>query len=205
MPRRGSTPRVGHVTFRGSAHVIDGKRVEDTTKGGRSRRIGIDARTAAVMRMHRAAQLVERDRLGQAWTNLDDLVFTREDGEPLYPDSVTQLITKLIRQHNSPAIPGRRGTPRVELPPPAELLPPARLHDLRHLHATVLLLAGVPVHVVAHRLGHADPAITLRVYAHVLQQHSAAVAERFALAVDPEVAEVLDAVDTSDEPTDTDR
>ena len=44
-------------------------------------------------------------------------------------------------------------------------LPDTRLHDLRHLHATTLLLAGVPVHVVAARLGHADPAITLRVYA----------------------------------------
>jgi integrase len=39
----------------------------------------------------------------------------------------------------------------------------ARLHDLRHLHATTLLLAGVPVHLVAARLGHADPAVTLRV------------------------------------------
>jgi Phage integrase family len=39
-------------------------------------------------------------------------------------------------------------------------LPHARLHDLRHLHATTLLLAGVPVHVVAARLGHSDPAIT---------------------------------------------
>ncbi|MEV4390715.1 tyrosine-type recombinase/integrase [Nonomuraea sp. NPDC049607] len=38
----------------------------------------------------------------------------------------------------------------------------ARLHDLRHIHATILLLAGVPVHVVAARLGHTDPSITLR-------------------------------------------
>jgi hypothetical protein len=44
-------------------------------------------------------------------------------------------------------------------------LPHTRPHDLRHLHATTLLLAGVPVHVVAAPLGHADPAITLRVYA----------------------------------------
>src|SRR5690606_30786186 len=54
-----------------------------------------------------------------------------------------------------------------EGPRPAEPLPHARVHDLRHIHATTLLLAGVPVHVVAARLGHADPAITLRVYAHV--------------------------------------
>ena len=56
-------------------------------------------------------------------------------------------------------------------------LPHARLHDLRHLHATTLLLAGVPVHVVAARLGHADPAITLRVDAHVIRSAEAAAAD----------------------------
>ena len=63
-------------------------------------------------------------------------------------------------------------------------LPHARLHSLRHVHATTLLLAGVPVHVVAARLGHADPAITLRVYAHVLREQAAGVADVFADAVD---------------------
>ena len=36
--------------------------------------------------------------------------------------------------------------------------------NLRHLHATTLLLAGIPVHVVTARLGRADPSVTLRVY-----------------------------------------
>jgi len=76
-------------------------------------------------------------------------------GEPIYPDTVTSLMTKLIRAHNSPE---RAPRPKVQLPH-------TRLHDLRHLHATTLLLSGVPVHVGAARLGHADPAITLRVYA----------------------------------------
>jgi integrase len=65
----------------------------------------------------------------------------------------------------------------------AEALPHARLHDLRHLHATTLLLARVPVHVVAARLGHADPAVTLRVYSHVLREHALDVGDVFALAV----------------------
>ena len=56
--------------------------------------------------------------------------------------------------------------------------------DLRHVHATLLLTAGVPVHVVAERLGHADPAITLRVYAHVIRKHADEVANTFAAAVD---------------------
>jgi integrase len=39
-----------------------------------------------------------------------------------------------------------------------------RLHDLRGTHETMLLDAGVPVHVVAARCGH-DPAVLLRSYA----------------------------------------
>jgi integrase len=54
------------------------------------------------------------------------------------------------------------------------------LHDLRHIHATTLLLSGVPVHVVAARLGHADPATTLRVYAHMIRTAEAAATEIFA-------------------------
>src|SRR5206468_11892331 len=42
--------------------------------------------------------------------------------------------------------------------------PRLRFHDLRGTHETLLLDAGVPVHVVAARCGH-DPAILLRSYA----------------------------------------
>jgi integrase len=42
--------------------------------------------------------------------------------------------------------------------------PKLRFHDLRGTHETMLLDAGVPVHVVAARCGH-DPAVLLRVYA----------------------------------------
>jgi integrase len=52
----------------------------------------------------------------------------------------------------------------------ASSAPRLRDGDLRHIHATTLLLAGVPVHVVAARLGHADPSITIRVYAHVVNE-----------------------------------
>jgi integrase len=42
--------------------------------------------------------------------------------------------------------------------------PDLRFHDLRGTHETILLDAGVPVHVVAARCGH-DPAVLLRSYA----------------------------------------
>jgi hypothetical protein len=54
-------------------------------------------------------------------------------------------------------------------------------------YATLLLEAGIPVHVVAARLGHADPAITLRVYAHVLRDQAVEVAQIFAAVVDQPV------------------
>jgi integrase len=48
--------------------------------------------------------------------------------------------------------------------PDDRLFPTLRLHDLRGTHETLLLDAGVPVHVVAARCGH-DPAVLLRSYA----------------------------------------
>ena len=43
-----------------------------------------------------------------------------------------------------------------------------RYHDLRHTHATLLLANGIDVVAVASRMGHGDPMVTLRTYAHVL-------------------------------------
>lgn len=43
-----------------------------------------------------------------------------------------------------------------------------RFHDMRHSHATMLLLQGVNPKVVSERLCHADVSITLGTYAHVM-------------------------------------
>jgi len=40
-------------------------------------------------------------------------------------------------------------------------------HDLRHTHATWLIARRVPMIAVAGRLGHANPVVTMMVYAHV--------------------------------------
>ena len=130
----------------------------------------------AVLREHQRHQGEERLAAGSAWNVNGGLVFTSRWGEPLYPDTVTALMSKLIREYNK------------SVRSPARRLPHARLHDLRHLHATTLLLAGVPVHVVAARLGHADPAVTLRVYSHVLREHALGVGDVFAQAVKASVS-----------------
>ncbi|GAA1669000.1 site-specific integrase [Kribbella yunnanensis] len=173
----------GAIRIQGTAGMVGGKRLEGTPKSGRERTVPLDKRTLTILREHQARQAVEQMTAGDAWLG-EDYVFTTGLGRPVPPDTVTNLISVLIRQFNEPAIPGTRKTPRQKLPRPAHPLPPARLHDLRHVHATLLLIAGVPVHVVAERLGHADPAITLRVYAHVIRQHADEAANTFADAVD---------------------
>ncbi|MGW4791143.1 tyrosine-type recombinase/integrase [Nonomuraea sp. NPDC004297] len=131
--------------------------------------VSIDDSTATVLREHQKAQEAERARVGDSWKSTDDTVFTTAWGGPIYPTTVTGLPRKLIEAHNETAV---------------DPLPIIRLHNLRHIHATLLLLAGVPVHVVAARLGHADPAITLRVYAHVIRSAETAAADVFAQAID---------------------
>jgi len=164
----------GRITITGSTAVVGGVRVEGTTKSGRSRVVTIDTETAGVLRAHRVRQCEEAETAGEEWRGEPNgYVFTTAWGEPVYPDTVTGLFRTFIRMHNAP----------TDRPAPAEPLPLARLHDLRHLHATTLLMAGVPVHVVAARLGHADPAITLRVYAHVVRDAETAAAEVFAQAL----------------------
>jgi integrase len=69
-----------------------------------------------------AARLEERMAWGEAWTD-SGYVFTREDGEPLHPETIGWHFERLVR---------KAGVQRL------------RLHDLRHTHATLGLAAGVP-------------------------------------------------------------
>ena len=52
-----------------------------------------------------------------------------------------------------------------------------RFHDLRHSHATQLLLSGVHPKIVQERLGHSTITVTLDLYSHVsetMQEDAAA-------------------------------
>lgn len=134
--------------------MVDG--MTKTTTG--QRRIDIDPGTVAALKSWRTAQKAERLAAGPAWQNTG-LVFTREDGSPVHADHLAGRFAKLVKGS---------GVKRV------------RFHDLRHTHATLLLKAGVPIKVVSERLGHASPAFTLQVYAHVLPGQQAEAAAAFA-------------------------
>ena len=59
-----------------------------------------------------------------------------------------------------------------------------RLHDLRHWSATEAIGRGHDIRPVAGRLGHANPAMTLRTYAHALDGADAGVAATLASALE---------------------
>jgi integrase len=131
------------------------------TAAGR-RRIDLDAETIGLLKRHRQAQAERSLELGEAYDRASDLIFARADGRFLDPDSVSGIFEKLVRRSGLPAV---------------------RLHDLRHSHATILLMNGAPVHLVSQRLGHASPMVTLKVYAHVIPGGQATAAAQFAAAV----------------------
>ena len=56
------------------------------------------------------------------------------------------------------------------------------LHTLRHTAATLALTSGVPVHIVAARLGD-SPTEILKTYAHLLPQSDKLAAEQIAAAL----------------------
>lgn len=96
----------------------------------------------------------------------DALVFADHEGRHLQPEHFSRSFADALRRCAK------------QLRPAA---PPAiRLHDLRHTHATILLTAGVPVHVVSQRLGHTSAVITLQVYAHVVPGSQPDAADLFA-------------------------
>jgi integrase len=112
-------------------------------------------------------------------------VFCTRDGRYLLKRNVLRALRAVIRRANTP--PGRinkGGRPKKGAPPrPKESfkmldLVPAKLrfHDLRHTVASVLLSQGQSVRAVSQRLGHSNPALTLRVYAHCMPSDDAQLA-----------------------------
>jgi integrase len=61
----------------------------------------------------------------------------------------------------------------------AARLPLVRFHDLRHTHASLLLSKGHSLRAVSQRLGHSNPALTLRLYAHCMPSDDATLADGF--------------------------
>ena len=83
-------------------------------------------------------------------------------GVPLLPNSVTHDFKKIVKQLG---------------------LDDVRFHDLRHTHATVMLLQGVHPKVVQERLGHSKMSTTMDLYSHVMPSMQKDAVKKFDLAL----------------------
>lgn len=121
----------------------DGRRVEPKTPQA-VRSVGL---MPALVRMLRE-QKAEAFAAGHA--KPDDPVFASQVGGPLHYRNVV-----------------RRGLDRAmrEAGLDVDGKPKLRWHDLRHTAASILIGEGLNVTYVSRQLGHADPSITLKVYA----------------------------------------
>jgi len=126
-------------------------------KSGKARAITLPVFAVKELKRLKRQQAEELLILGVRQTG-ETLVCARADGEPLQPQSLTHQFTRLINRVKD--------------------LPRVRFHDLRHSHATQLLLAGVHPKIAQERLGHATITTTLDLYSHVTETMQSDAAER---------------------------
>jgi len=133
---------------------------EPKTVSGR-RTIALSPASCLELRAHRETQDRSSALLGIPVTG-DTLVFSRPDGSPRTPSTLTQAFKRLSRKIGLDGV---------------------RLHDLRHTMASLYLEQGVNPKTVAERLGHASVTITLDLYSHCLPGVQEAAAEQFDAAM----------------------
>jgi integrase len=131
-------------------------------KNGTSRRVDMSTQLSTALR----TLLTERkaEKLRNGWKALPEWVFCTPEGGPLDGDNLRHRVFYRVLEKAK--------------------LRRIRIHDLRHTMASLLLQAGAPITYVSRQLGHADPAITLRVYAHYLPDAARKDVDRLDAATD---------------------
>lgn len=121
-----------------------------TPKSGKARRIVMPPGLVADLRALLA--LRPEEALARGWGEVPEWVFCSRNATPLEPGRAS------------------RRWARIRTAAERSGVRPLRLHAARHTWATLALGSGKSLRWVARQLGHADPALTLRVYAHALPE-----------------------------------
>ena len=117
-----------------------------TPKNGKSRVLCVPDYVISMLREQQQEQETMRKQAGKGWNNQWNLVFTREDGRHLCPQTVYCNFKRRVK---------------------AIGCADRRPHDLRHTFAVASLQAGDNIKTVQGNLGHHNAAFTLQTYAHV--------------------------------------
>jgi integrase len=142
--------------------------VEPKSPSGR-RILPVSQPVLKALKAHRARQSATRLALGPAYED-HGLIFPNGIGRPLEPRAFNRQFKSAL---------ARAGLPSR-----------LRLHDCRHFAATAMIADGADVRTVAGLLGHADPSLTVRTYAHMVPEAARRAAERMGALMDAEPKEV---------------
>lgn len=123
------------------------------TKNGKTRSVAVTAKELAIIKRFASKQAACNAGL------TSDSALVSLDGSFIRPTTLSRAFSRL----------------RDELKIPKA----CTFHSLRHTHATWALASGVDLKTLSRRLGHADEATTLRLYAHLLPGNDAAAAQAF--------------------------
>lgn len=130
---------------------------EDTPKTHDTRYVKIDQELIDQLRTYRAWYDGLRLKNGERWIDTG-YVFTRDNGEWMNPDNITQWIgdfSKKVGLHVYP-------------------------HKFRHSMASLMIANHVNIVTVSKRLGHAKVSTTSDIYSHAIKEADARAAESYA-------------------------
>ena len=109
----------------------------------------------AVLKEYRTEQLRQKIRHADIWQDTGFL-FTKDDGSPMHPDSITGWLKDFSTRHGLPHI---------------------NPHAFRHTVASVLLANGTDIVTVSKQLGHASITTTESFYSHIIEENKAKAAD----------------------------
>lgn len=127
-----------------------------TARGNRT--VSLDAGTLEVLSRHKERQAIEKVELADVYSD-NGIVFAGRLGNWLNPMMVTRKVGSLGAKVGYPE---------------------AKPHNLRHFHGTVIVEEGTNPAVASQRLGHSNPTITMKIYAHALPGWQRQTADDFA-------------------------
>lgn len=128
------------------------------TKTAKSNRIiSLPKPLVKKLKSHKIDQNKRRLKKGVVWNDYD-LIFCNREGLPLDMQNLTYRYFRPILKKAK--------------------LKQIRLYDLRHTHATLLLIDGINPKIVAERLGHSSVVLTLDTYSHVIPTMQKETAEK---------------------------
>jgi integrase len=153
---------------RQTVSAIDGGPLVFTTPKtkGSAAGVGLSRRVVEVLR-RQPRQDADRAKWGAEYVD-NGLSFARENGEPIRPERVLRRFRTLTA---------------------AAGLPKVRVHDLRHLAASMMIAAGVPLPIVSKTLRHSTVSITSDIYTHLTAEVAREAVDAVAAALDAAEAE----------------